>query len=249
MAIEFKNVSFDVKDINEETNVFEGYASVFNNKDSHDDVIEKGAFTKTIQERGHKVKVLWQHDMWTPIGKAVEMKEDEYGLFVKAKISDTDEGRRAMTLIKDGVIDELSIGYSVVKDEIDRDTGVRKLKELRLFEFSPVTFASNDRAVITGAKEDDLLSTSLMKLNQELKAGRVLSEKNKELVKNAVDALNALLEASGDNDNQKNINNASNIDIESNMTYNRFDKDEEKEIEELVNQIKLDSFKTLSESK
>ena len=241
MTIEFKNVNFDVKDINEETNVFEGYASVFNNKDSHDDVIEKGAFTKTIQERGHKVKVLWQHDMWTPIGKAIEMKEDNYGLFVKAQISDTDEGRRAMTLIKDGVIDELSIGYSVVKDEIDRDTGIRKLKELKLFEFSPVTFAANEQAVITGAKENDLLSRNLVQLNQEIKAGRVLSEKNKKLVKNAISALEELLQEVGENEDSKDKD----IDINRDIHYN-IDK---KEIDDLVKEIQSQSFSTLSDSK
>jgi HK97 family phage prohead protease len=56
---EAKNFSFEVKATGD--NEFEGYASVFRNVDSYRDIIEPGAFTKTIQE-SKRVKVLWQHD-------------------------------------------------------------------------------------------------------------------------------------------------------------------------------------------
>ena len=227
MSIEFKSVKFDLKAVDDEKNTFEGYASVFRNKDSQGDIIEPNAFAKTINERGDRVKVLWQHDMGSPIGKAIELREDNHGLFVKAKISDTDEGKRAMTLIKDGVVDELSIGYSVIKDEFDTETGLRNLKELKLYEFSPVTFASNDQALITGAKNDDILTSNLLELNKELKAGKVLSGKNNKLVKNAVDALQDLLENTDSKDN--------NIDNDSNINYNN---DDTKDINDLVNEIK-----------
>jgi uncharacterized protein len=193
------NVPFELKSIDEEQNIFEGYASVFRNVDHHGDVIEPGAFTKTIQERGHKVKVLWQHDPFTPIGKAIHLEEDNHGLFVRAKIFDTTAGRDAMTLIKGGVIDELSIGYKTIKDEWDKERGVRRIKEVQLFEFSPVTFAANPQAAILSAKHENDLTAALLTLNEELKAGRVLSDKNKELVKNAIAALQALLAAAEGN--------------------------------------------------
>lgn len=193
--LEVKNFSFEVKATNE--NTFEGYASIFNNKDSYDDIIEPGAFAKTIQE-SKRVKVLWQHDPWQPIGKPIAMSEDSKGLHVKAFISQTERGKEAMQLIKDKVIDELSIGYNTVKAIWDSEGQARRIKEVKLWEFSPVTFAANELAGITGVKNLSL-APQINKLqdwvNGELKAGKVLSDKNKNLVQQAIDALQALLSA------------------------------------------------------
>jgi HK97 family phage prohead protease len=144
----FKAVKFETKAISDD--IFEGYASFFNNIDAYDDIIEKGAFRKTISENRSRIKVLWQHDANEPIGLPIDMTEDDNGLYVKAKISMTDTGKKAMTLIKDGVITEMSIGYDVVKDDYKMlgTKRVRMLKELKLWEFSPVTFAANEKAKI-----------------------------------------------------------------------------------------------------
>jgi uncharacterized protein len=193
--LEIKNYSFEVKATSE--NEFEGYASVFGNKDSHNDIIVKGAFSKTIQE-SKRVKVLWQHDPWQPIGKPIAMSEDSKGLHVKAKISNTTLGKDVVQLMKDGVIDELSIGFNTVKDEWDHDKKSRLIKEVKLWEFSPVTFASNEKANISNVKNMQL-SPNIARLqdwiNGELKAGKVLSDKNKGLVEAAIEALTALLSA------------------------------------------------------
>lgn len=187
MSREFKSFNFEVKATSD--NTFEGYASVFDNVDSYRDVVEKGAFNKTIQE-SKRVKILWQHDPMYPIGKPLAMSEDSKGLHVKGKISETDLGKNALILMKDGVIDELSIGFNTVKDEWDKKANVRRIKEVKLWEFSLVTFAANEAATITGVKSVEGL---LFNLNNELKAGKVLSEKNKSLVVNAIEALQALL--------------------------------------------------------
>jgi HK97 family phage prohead protease len=189
---EIKSFNFEVKATGD--NEFEGYASVFRNVDSYRDVIEPGAFSKTIQEN-KRIKVLWQHDPMQPIGRPTQMLEDNHGLYVKAKISDTTLGREAIQLMKDGVVDELSIGFNTIKEDWDKEAQVRRIKEVKLWEFSPVTFAANDMANITGVKNLGF-EQLLFNINQELKAGKVLSEKNANLVKNAIDALNALLTAS-----------------------------------------------------
>jgi HK97 family phage prohead protease len=146
--MDFKAVKFETKAISDD--IFEGYASFFNNIDAYDDIIEKGAFRKTISENRSRIKVLWQHDANEPIGLPIDMTEDDNGLYVKAKISMTDAGKKAMTLIKDGVITEMSIGYDVVKDDYKMlgTKRVRMLKEVKLWEFSPVTFAANEKAKI-----------------------------------------------------------------------------------------------------
>lgn len=167
----------------------EGYASAFNVLDHDHDVITPGAFAGTLARRGSKVKVLWQHDAHQPIGKPTSMKEDDIGLAVSAKISDTELGNEALTLAADGVVDSFSIGYNVLRREfLSRDAGadsiiaalggdasslvsdlsklselvakvatsprpVRIIKEIELFEFSLVTFPSNEEAVVTGVKD------------------------------------------------------------------------------------------------
>jgi len=197
--VEIKSFPFEVK-VDLEKNEFEGYASTFGNTDLVGDVVEKGAFKKTIQERLPKnlIKVLWRH--YEPMGLPKHMEEDSKGLYVVAKVSKTNENQDRLQLMKDGVVDRLSIGYDVVKREIEElEDGKRivHLKELKLYEFSPVTFAANEEAVITGVKNMELegLLKRIPQLEQYLKAGRVLSAANRQKVEAAIEALQALLEA------------------------------------------------------
>lgn len=173
---------------------FTGYASVFNNVDSYGTAVAKGAFKKTLQERGDKIPVLWQHDPYSPIGKPTVLKEDTKGLYVDASIvTETTYGKDAMTLLRQGVPLGLSIGFEIIRsrayEEAD-DAGldwadapsffktpdgreyVRVIEEVRLWEFSIVTFAANEQAAIDDVRslaEVDLLST----LTEDLRAGKV----------------------------------------------------------------------------
>lgn len=153
---------------------FEGYASIFNNKDSYDDIMMPGAFAKTLNENRNRIKVLLQHDSYNIVGVPTEMYEDSRGLYFKAKISDTMLGRDLNTLIKDKVITEMSIGYNTIKYNMNEDSGVRELLEVRLWEISPVTWGANSLANIKSrlAKTDkyDILLEEIEKLKQELKA-------------------------------------------------------------------------------
>lgn len=174
--MQYKASKFEIKASAE--NVIEGYAAYFGNIDSYGDIIEQGAFTKTLKEGSGRVKVLWQHDISEPIGKPIAMEQDSKGLYIKAKISMTDTGRKAMELMRDGVIDEMSIGYDIIKDEYKGKN--RMLKELRLWEFSPVTFAANEKARITSAK-------SLSELLYDVKHADINE------IKNAIEKLNELV--------------------------------------------------------
>lgn len=153
---EHKVVSFKADDYDEEKGIFSGYAAVFGNVDSGGDVIEPGAFTKTIAENAERVKILSGHnDCLPPIGKPLELREDSVGLYIKAKISDTSMGRDIKALLKDGVLTELSIGYDPVTFDYGED-GIRHLREVKLWEVSVVTWAMNEEAVITGYKAADV---------------------------------------------------------------------------------------------
>lgn len=133
--------------------VFSGYAAAYGNVDHDGDVLHPGVFAKSIKEGfpTGKIKVLWQHR--DPLGMPVAMHEDEKGLFVEAKISKTALGDEAIELIKDGVVDSMSVGFRMVKDKFDYDaSGVRHIREGALVEFSAVTFPANEQAIITGIK-------------------------------------------------------------------------------------------------
>ena len=148
----FKTIQFKTEPFDEEEGIFSGYGAVFGNVDSGGDIIEHGAFTRTLAKGWERVKILALHnDAILPIGKPVELREDENGLYLRAKISDTATGRDVKTLIKDGVLNELSIGYEPVVFEYDGNQ-IRHLKELELFEVSVVTWAMNEQAVITDYK-------------------------------------------------------------------------------------------------
>lgn len=160
---------------------FSGYAAGILNIDRTGDMILPGAFTDTLPEFLKEGVVCWQHDWSTPIGQPLEAYEDSYGLMTKSRISNTTTGRDCMTLIRDGVIKKMSIGYRVQDYEwVDRagllswlgsskldetkqisiltqfdGMGLSELfllKKIRLFEYSPVSIPANPNAVITAAK-------------------------------------------------------------------------------------------------
>lgn len=107
---EHKTLRFKTEGYDEEQGIFKGRAAVFGNIDSGDDIIEPGAFTKTLKDWS-RVKLLALHnDQWLPIGRPVELREEKKDLYIEGKISDTSMGKDVKILIQDGVLNELSIG-------------------------------------------------------------------------------------------------------------------------------------------
>ncbi len=141
----------DLIDADASAGVVKGYGSVFGNVDSDGDIISKGAYKKTIQENGQRVKYLYQHDMDKPLGKMVNLEEDDKGLKFEAQIPKTQLGKDVVELMKAGVITENSVGILPVQKEMGSD-GYRHLNEVKLFEISAVTLAANDQAMIMDVK-------------------------------------------------------------------------------------------------
>lgn len=137
-------------DADEKAGIVKGYGSVFGNVDSDGDIINKGAYTKTLEENGNRVKYLYQHDMDKPLGKMNNLYEDEKGLVFEAEIPKTRLGKDVIELMKSGVITENSVGIIPVKK--DMVEGYRHINEVRLFEISAVTLAANDQAMILDVK-------------------------------------------------------------------------------------------------
>jgi len=174
-----KTYSFKDMDIDMEGRTVCGYAATWD-LDQVDDIIHRGAFLKSIKERFPlgQIKLMSQH--MTLIGKPVEMYEDEKGLYVKAYISKTTQGNDDLQLVKDKVLDKFSIGFSIPggKYEID-DKGIRHIFEVKLMEFSLVTFPANEAAIITDLKED--FDISLENAKAKEKANKENEDKDTEL--------------------------------------------------------------------
>lgn len=136
---------------------FEGYGSVFGVKDSFDDIVIPGAFANSLaawKQKGSLPSMLWQHQMAEPIGIYTEMREDDVGLFVKGRLLVDDDplARRAHAHMKAGSLTGLSIGYILKDWEYDRSKEAFLLKDIDLWEVSPVTFPSNDEARVSDVK-------------------------------------------------------------------------------------------------
>jgi uncharacterized protein len=153
---ETKDFKFSVSDLNDELGTFTGYASIFGAVDSYSDIVEKGAFKKSIRDNG-QFPLLWSHDVSTPIG-VITPKEDATGLKVMGHLNlDVQRGREIRSLMKQGAIQGLSIGYQVVKsapDEVDK-APVRKLQEVKLWEISPVVFGACPGAIVAAVKGEE----------------------------------------------------------------------------------------------
>jgi len=151
---------FEIKDVDSGQGVVTGYASIFNVIDSDRDMIMQGAFKKSIKEKGPKserprIKHLWQHDSWQPIGIPTVLKEDSKGLYFETKFGTDTFSKDKLQQHIDGIITELSIGYNVIAsekvmkgDQVD----YYKLNEIKLWEYSSVTWGANQYTEVIDAK-------------------------------------------------------------------------------------------------
>jgi HK97 family phage prohead protease len=156
MTTKTLSAGFKIKEISD-SGEFSGYGSVFGVKDSYSDIVMPGAFAKSLADwksKGGMPALLWQHKTDEPIGIFTRMEEDEHGLFVEGKLLKDDDpmAKRAYAHLKAGSITGMSIGYSDVDWEYDKDKGAFKLNEVKLWEVSLVTFPANEEARINNVK-------------------------------------------------------------------------------------------------
>ncbi len=136
---------------------------------TYTEVFRRGAFAKTIKERGHKVKFLAQHDRRSlPLGRATLLREDATGLYGEFRVSATQTGDEALELIRDGALDALSIGFRPVRDSWNKDRSHVERTEAGLDEVSAVAFPAYDGALIAGVRATDLLGANVTDLLQAI---------------------------------------------------------------------------------
>ena len=187
-----KRSSFDVR-ANDDTSGFSGYASTWWVVDSYGTVMAPGSFTKSIRERIHKIPTLFNHNPDIPVGKHLDMREDERGLFVNVGIADDGaEGTTLLRRLRYGIPLAMSFGFQRIKsrpatedDPLDFTyqpgaswEDVIVYTENAIWEDSVVTFPANEDATIEAIRSAGLEQSAaeITSLIEHIRSGTLTSE-------------------------------------------------------------------------
>lgn len=155
--METRAFNFEDFEVREEDGegVFEGRAVIFEKKNSHGEIFERGAFKEAIKTRGVKgIKMLFSHDRASPIGKWEEIREDRTGLFVRGRLlMKLQKAQEAFLLMKEDILDGLSIGFRPVEESFNNDKGAFIVRKADLREISPVLIPSDSGALISKVRD------------------------------------------------------------------------------------------------
>ena len=201
-----------------ENGIVEGYASTWTKTpDSYGDIVIKGAFTETLKKRkatGHPFPLCFNHDFDQIIGAVFEAEEDDYGLKIRASFLNTPAAQEKRELVKEGIVWQFSFAYSVLgaeapTEEEKKQGIVQKLTKLDLYEVSLVPVPANQTAIVTEVKNDEEV---------EVKAGKRNSAKDEALIRDAISALQALLDTADEDqgEDEPEVNGAPEEQKESN---------------------------------
>ena len=171
----------EIKDISSDKRQVAVYLAKFDNIDSDNDMIKKGAFTKSIQERGpdspsnRKIAFLRWHDWEKPIGKFLTLEEDDFGLFAVSQLGTSQMGEDAFRDYTDGIIREHSIGFQYIQDKMKfiedmnaPDKGYFMISELKLYEGSAVTFGANSETNVVDVMKSEDKVEKAVKISNEI---------------------------------------------------------------------------------
>ena len=167
----------------------------------------KGAFKKTIAERGPQgngqIKFKARHP-WreSNAAKFLELREDDTGLFFRARTIATDAGRNMAVELREGVVDTLSVGFDAVQELFDKEENLRTVVEAKLFEISGVDWPAYEGAQVTATRGLEQLPDFLAQLETEIREGKVLSDTNKTRLREARDRISEVLDSAGGDDDE-----------------------------------------------
>ena len=165
---------FEVRSIGElrsvsDDGIIEAYLTKWNTVDEYRSTFREGAFKKTFQERGDKIKLIWDHDHL--IGRVLEAREDQHGPWIKGQINmETTAGKDAHAHCKAKDVDAFSFGFNCIQDNVV--DGIRDISEVKCWECGPSIFPANEEASIVSVRstpDGPRLIKSLEALQQEIK--------------------------------------------------------------------------------
>ena len=187
------------RDVDTKQRIVTGYFAAFDMLDSDGDIIQKGAFSKTIQERGpdsnnpRRIKYLQDHDRFKAVGNLLVLKEDSFGLYYEGKVGTHTAGEDYLKMVSEGIITEHSFGYRVIKEEKNAK-GENVLKELFMAEGSGLQVdAANPFTPITGIKSEEDILALFTTLEKALKNGTYSDECFKNTIIPRYEAIKSIL--------------------------------------------------------
>jgi HK97 family phage prohead protease len=211
---------FDIgfKDADTRQGIVSGYFAMFGNKDLDGDIIERGAFSKTVMERGPSgkqlIKYLLDHDKNKVVAKITNLMEDEKGLYYEAKIGTHSAGQDFLKMIESELINQHSFGFKIMKEQYDQIAKANRIKEVFLYEGSAVQFlGANPETTYIGLKSEtdvmqyldtlekfirttDCTDETIITLEKKLISLQELLKPSKDTSKDLeADAINELLKA------------------------------------------------------
>lgn len=154
--MDLKQLSVDVKDLDDSKGVVVAYANTYNFKDSDGDISAYGSFEKTVKEGFKRIRVLKDHNPTMMIGVPLEIDtKDTFGLLTTTQFNmKTDLGRDMFNNVKlmtdNGLNAELSIGYKVMqRDQKNKSI----INEYMLREYSFLSsWGANELSTVQGVK-------------------------------------------------------------------------------------------------
>ena len=178
--------SFEMK-ANEVGGISGFFSTYEKTPDSYGDIIEPGAFTKTLakrEESGHPFPLCFNHDFSAVIGAVDSVEDTEKGPYIEAHFLDTQQAQDVRKMLQSGAIYQFSFAYDVLgarePNEEEKKAGVTNvLTEVEVYEVSVVTVPANQNAVAT-----------------EVKAGRRNRKADEEIIRTCIESLKSLLDDS-----------------------------------------------------
>lgn len=162
--------------VDDNSRLIKQYFAIWGVRDSYGTAPIKGAFKKSIKERGpqssakSKIIVLWQHKPDDPLCVPNVIKEDDIGLYAEYEPDEVPSGDRCVTQVRSGTINQGSYGFNYIWDkmEYDEDTDTVYMKEVDLFELSPVTFGSCPDTYVKRNNDGIFVDEFLLEETEEL---------------------------------------------------------------------------------
>ena len=189
-----KSLSEGVKDIDVAKGIVTGYFSAFGSKDSDGDIIQKGAYTKSINENFKRIKHLLDHDRTKAVGKIQVLKQDDTGLYYESKAGRHTQGQDFLKMAEDGIITEHSVGFQTIKEHQSKEDNANIITETRLLEGSSLqTWGANQFTPITGIKSETDLLALFTTLEKAFKNGTYTDECFKNIIIPRYEAIKSIL--------------------------------------------------------
>lgn len=182
-----RSAAFEMRAADGDGFTLEGYAAVFDTatridswEGRFDEIVAPGAFAKTIKERSPVLQFDHGHDVATgsvPIGAIELLREDDNGLFVRARLHDNARVEPIRQAIASGAIDGMSFRFRVTREEWNEDSAldvpVRTIREVELFELGPVVFPAYDATSVgvrsmLGGLDDEQRARLVAELRAEI---------------------------------------------------------------------------------